>query len=371
MIINPAQKLLSEFLKPEKRDRILLLEGGDGRLAAWIADQVPDGMVLNLSRDVRHIWAAKSRLESLPNAETGFQVIPKQEGWDTILLIIPKERRFSRSLLMASRDLLKPGGRLLLAGPTRKGAKAVIKDAAKLFGNATVLGYRSHQRVALCRKISAALPALPIEFQQTGISSDSIHVILTETSYGPLELETHPGIFSWESIDEGTQFLLNHLEIKPGDRVWDVGCGYGVIGLSSALAGANAIVMTDTNLLAVDYAKKNAGRNQLSENVRVFPADGLEKPPIFPPDIHLPDLSGYNIIVSNPAFHQGHQVDKSMADKLIAQASQILAPDGRLVMVANRFLNYDRQLQNYFSRVYRKAANNKFHVLEAMNKILS
>jgi len=367
MVTDPAQELLLEYLKSDKTDHILILEGGDGRMAAAIADPVTDGLVLSLSRDVQDVWAARSRLDQFSNAETGYEVIPSQNGWDTILLAIPKERRYARSLLLASRELLKPGGRLLLAGPTRKGAKAVIKDAGRLFGNATVLGYRGHQRIAVCTRNESTPSSLPAEFQQMGIAPDTSYMIHVKTSHGSLELETHPGIFSWEGIDEGTDLLLDHLEINPGDRVWDVGCGYGVIGLTAALAGAVSVVMTDVNLFAVDYAKRNALHNQLSEKVWVYPANGLEQPPEYPPDTHPPNISAYDIIVTNPAFHQGHQVDKSMADDLITRAPEILVPNGRLLMVANRFLNYDRQLQKYFANVRRKVVNNKYHVLEAMN----
>jgi 16S rRNA (guanine1207-N2)-methyltransferase len=306
-------------------------------------------------------------LEAHPNAKAGYEVLPSTVGWDIVLLTIPKERRYSRTLLLAAWGALKLGGLLLLSGPTRKGAKAVINDAGRLFGKATVIGYRGHQRIGACIRSNPLPHPLPDEFQQTGIAPSTIHTIVVQGPNRSLVLETHPGIFSWVSIDEGTDLLLNHLDIQPGSRVWDVGCGYGVIGLTAAMAGAGWVLMSDVNLLGVDYTKRNAARNNFTDRVHVFPADGLALPTesSLLSDLDSPPL--FDWIVSNPAFHQGHQVNQSMADGIITCASHFLAPKGQMLIVANRFLNYDRSMQPYFKQVTRLVETNKFHLLMASN----
>jgi len=357
---NPAQSLLLEYLHPKQDQRILLFEGGDGWLAREVAKKIPDGEVLSLTRDIREVRAAQTRLDSLPNAATSQVVIPQTTGWDSVLLTIPKERRFTRTLLLAAWEALKPDGRLLLAGPTKGGAKAAIKDAERLFGNASVLGYRNHQRVAVCVKGATPPIPLPKEYQQPGIAPGTQHFIQIQRPEGTLNLETHPGIFSWEALDEGTALLLEHLKIERGARVWDVGCGCGVIGLSAALTGAARVTLSDVNLLAVKFTQQNAIHNGLVEKTEIFTADGLQ--PIF----HSPlETSDFDIIVSNPAFHRSREIDKSMADGLIAQAADLLAPHGRLLIVANHFLNYDRFMQKHFQQVKKLAETNKFHVIEA------
>jgi len=274
------------------------------------------------------------------------------------LLKRPKGRRYARVLLLAAWQALKPGGKLLLAGPSRQGAKSVIKDAERLFGNAAVLGYRNHQRIGSCIRGDSLPNPLPKPFQQRGIAPGSTHIIETKYQQGSLTLETHPGIFSWDAIDEGTALLLENLTITDGDRIWDVGCGYGVIGLSAALGGASRILMSDTNLLSVLYANKNANRNQLSGIAKTFPAVGLSQKQIIPP---------YDLIVSNPAFHRVHKVDVSMADSLISTSNNFLTPKGRLVIVANQFLKYDKYMQKYFKFVSRIAETSKYNVIEAHN----
>ena len=355
---NPAQELLLEYSIPQENDHIIILEGGKGWLASEIAPHVPGGFVLTLDRDIRNIQDSRILLQNNNNAKTGSGALPEENGWDLVLLTIPKERSFARLLLLASFLALNDGGRLLLAGPSRQGAKAVIKDAQRLFGNATILGYRSHQRVAHCQKNTAVPKPLPKEFQSPGIAPGSVNKLTIDLPLGSLQLNTSPGIFSWKKFDQGSALLLQHLDIDPNSVVWDVGCGYGILGLVAALSGAEQVLMSDTNILAVDYAQENAKNNNLAEHVLIFPAVGLN----LPPSISAP--SQVDLILSNPAFHQGRLVDKSMADQIIRESTSLLKSGGRVLLVANRFLNYDKSMQPHFKSVSTIAKNNHYHVIE-------
>jgi 16S rRNA (guanine1207-N2)-methyltransferase len=357
-----AQSLLIEYLHPQKDANILILEGGDGWFANQLARFVPDGQVLSLSRDIRDIIAAQILLEDVPNADTSHAVFPNAKDWDIVLLTIPKERRYARTLLLEAWDALKPDGQLLLAGPSKTGAKAVIKDAERLFGNATTLGYRKHQRVAICLRGENNNRPFPKEFQQPGIAPGTKHFVPVDKGEFSFQLETHPGIFSWQELDEGTSLLLDHFTIEPGSRVWDIGCGYGVIGIYAALSGAAFVAMSDINLIAVDYAQKNVFANHLDNRIEVFAADTLSDSYISPHN-----RTCYDLIISNPAFHQGRPVDKSMADQLIRQAPQYLTSRGRLLIVANRFLNYQKLMHAHFAHVSTIAATSKFQVIDASN----
>ena len=47
-----------------------------------------------------------------------------------------------------------------------------------------------------------------------------------------------PGVFSHDRLDEGTAFLLANVRVHPDERVLDIGCGWGAIGLVAARQGA-------------------------------------------------------------------------------------------------------------------------------------
>lgn len=361
MSINPADSLLLKYVHTPNNFRILVLEGGDGWLAETVSSQIPLGEIISVSRDVRDVGAAKKRLESIPNASAIFDILPKDNDFDLVLLAIPKGRWYTRKLLISAWSVLKPGGKLFIAGPTKKGAKAVIKDAECIFGKPILTGYQNHNRVAGFLRGDFLPDPMPEEFSQVGIAPGTTHLIELVTSEGRLVFETQPGIFSWDAIDEGTSLLLDNLEVLKGQKVWDVGCGYGVIGIYSALQGASKVLMTDINMLAILYTEKNIHRNNLKNLVYAEPGD------CFSPSTFENHPPPYDLIVSNPAFHQEHKVNTSMADNIIKTAPEILSSNGKLILVANRFLNYDRSMKQYFKVVKTIAETNKYHVLSAQN----
>lgn len=128
------------------------------------------------------------------------------------------------------------------------------------------------------------------------------------------------GIFSPRAIDEGSRLLLDHLEVNPGDDCLDVGCGYGVLGMTLArLAPEGKSVMVDKDFVAVDYARKNCGLNGL-KNTEVFLSNGFNQ---IPPDYK------FDLIVSNlPA-----KVGNEQHYLYLFDAYDRLRPGGRFVVV--------------------------------------
>lgn len=58
--------------------------------------------------------------------------------------------------------------------------------------------------------------------------------------------ETSPSIFSPNSIDKGTLAMLSVVDFSPYDKVLDLGCGYGIVGiLAGKLIGEENVVMCD------------------------------------------------------------------------------------------------------------------------------
>ncbi len=61
------------------------------------------------------------------------------------------------------------------------------------------------------------------------------------------------------------------IEFVQGDKVLDLGCGYGVVGiLACKLIGENNVVVCDISEKAVEYAKRNAQLNEVyNADIRV------------------------------------------------------------------------------------------------------
>lgn len=354
--IGAPATLAAELLRPAPDERVALLGCGHGALGVALARQLPAGS-LTLS-DPSLIALRMARLTLAANGVGDVTVseqvslLPEGAGQlDRVVILAPQGRALGRRWLAEAHALLGPGGRLNVAGANGGGIKPLIADAAELFGAAAVLGYGGGCRVAEAIRRAEA-PGEPEWATRPGIAPGTWHTLMAALPWGDAELVSLPGIFSYERLDEGTALLLQQLEPCAGLRVLDAGCGYGPLGLAAARLGAARADMLDVSLLAVAAARENAARLGLAAATAEV-SDALEA------------AAGrhYDLIVSNPPFHAGQAVDTAIAEAFIAQARALLAPGGRLLLVANRFLPYERQLRPHFARVEAVAQSKAYKVL--------
>ena len=150
-------------------------------------------------------------------------------------------------------------------------------------------------------------------------------------------LETDARLFSPREIDAGTLALLSCVQLSPTDKVLDLGCGYGVIGIVAAkLIGAERAYLVDNDALAIDIASKNARLNGLDE-LTVLLSDGFK------------DLreTGFTQILCNPPYHTDFHVPK----QFIHKGFNRLLVGGKLWMVTQRQLWYRNKLRAIFGKV--------------------
>ena len=128
------------------------------------------------------------------------------------------------------------------------------------------------------------------------------------------------GIFSPREIDDGTDLLLKYLEINSTDDCFDLGCGYGPVGLAMAkLAPQGQTLMVDKDFMAVEYANRNAALNKLP-NAKAMLSNGFQ---------HIDKSLRFDVIASNvPA-----KVGKEMMSILLHDMKRHLKPGGRVYLV--------------------------------------
>ena len=92
---------------------------------------------------------------------------------------------------------------------------------------------------------------------------------------------SRPGVFSYGRFDNGARALAETMEVRPGDRVLDVGCGCGTNGVFAAQrAGPEGrITFVDSNVRAIALADMNARENGVVafRSVASSRVDGLEE----------------------------------------------------------------------------------------------
>lgn len=165
-----------------------------------------------------------------------------------------------------------------------------------------------------------------------------------------LEFETSPKCFSPGKIDAGTLAMLSCIEFEQGQKVLDLGCGYGVVGITAAkFVGAADIYMVDVDKEAILYSMKNARRNK-AEAVRIIHGDGVE----------ALDETGFDLILCNPPYH----ADFAVARRFLEKGFNRLKIGGRMLMVTKRKDWYKNKFISVFGGVILREIDGYF-VFEA------
>ncbi len=130
-------------------------------------------------------------------------------------------------------------------------------------------------------------------------------------------------VFSAEEVDEGTRLLLEYARVPEEGVVLDMGCGYGVIGITLAKLNPRLrVYMVDVNPRAVELARYNARLNGVEDRVVVLegslyePVKGLR----------------FNAIFSNPPLAAGMRV----VEGIVLGAPEHLVEGGSLQMVLRK-----------------------------------
>lgn len=152
-----------------------------------------------------------------------------------------------------------------------------------------------------------------------------------------LKFETSEEVFSPKSIDRGTLAMLSTADFNAGDRILDLGCGYGVVGILAAkITGPANVVMTDKDIRAVELSRRNAAINNV-EGITILQSDGFKS-------ITQKD---FTLILSNPPYHE----DFSVPREFIEKGFNRLSLGGRLYMVTKRKEWYKNKLTAIFGGV--------------------
>jgi release factor glutamine methyltransferase len=84
-----------------------------------------------------------------------------------------------------------------------------------------------------------------------------------------------PGVFSPE-FSHSPDFIASKMVIPQGSRVLDLGCGTGILGFMAIIKGADKVVATDINPIAVKNTRINAEILEMEQRVSVVAGDCYE-----------------------------------------------------------------------------------------------
>ncbi|MBU7015626.1 MAG: class I SAM-dependent methyltransferase [Theionarchaea archaeon] len=153
-------------------------------------------------------------------------------------------------------------------------------------------------------------------FTHRPTSEEKVNEITERIRGHQLRFKTSRGVFSRQRVDFGTKLLTESVSVSSEDWFLDVGCGYGVIGITLSFLCRYAVLL-DVNERACRLARKNILLNE-RENAGVI----CGTPTCVRP--------GFDVIAMNPPIRAGKQA----VFNLIAQGKQLLNVGGTMYVVA-------------------------------------
>lgn len=92
-----------------------------------------------------------------------------------------------------------------------------------------------------------------------------------EAKEGDLIIELDPGMAFGTGTHETTSMCIQQLEkyVKQDSKVFDIGCGSGILAIAAAQLGAKEVVAGDLDEVAVKVSKENCEINHVSDKVVV------------------------------------------------------------------------------------------------------
>jgi len=266
------------------------------------------------------------------------------EPHDVAVMFLQKGAELNDLVAAMAHDALAPGGTAFLVGENKAG----IRSAADVFeGRLGPILFADRARHC----------ALYQARRDASSAGRDISLVAWEREYqldvvAPLRIVTMPGVFGLGRLDAGTRLLLKHLPTDIAGSVLDFGCGSGVIGAAvKARVPECNVTLSDASAFALHAATRTFAVNDLVPE-RIVVSDVFS---------HLD--GPFDLIVSNPPFHQGIATNYGIVAAFFAGCAQRLRPGGRVLIVANTFLPYERQMADALTSPVVLAQNEKYKVL--------
>lgn len=265
-----------------------------------------------------------------------------------VILRLPKEKALVHFLINQSAHLLRTGGELWLIGDKSEGIRGFNKRAATRLG-----GTLKEHKVSGGLWV-AKITSLPS--QAGGPLDDQNYTELREINDSSgFAFISKPGIYGWQKVDPGSDFLHTHLSdmlqqpLPLLGRVLDLGCGYGYLSMQAA-GSETHLTCTDNSAAALACCQANLKAHSITATVMASDAGDT---------VH----SQYDTILCNPPFHSGFATNSDLTERFIATTARCLQMNGQACFVVNKHIGLEHKARSYFGKIKLFAENNHFKLV--------
>jgi 16S rRNA (guanine1207-N2)-methyltransferase len=265
---------------------------------------------------------------------------PQGDGYDLALVLAGRHRGQNERWIAQALERTVLGGLILVAGSKDDGIASLRKRIGELVPlegalpkyHGIAFWFRCPADDEAARSLLARNPEIVVEGR----------------------FRTASGMFSADAVDPGSRLLADSLPDDLRGRIADFCAGWGY--LAARLAGRDNVGAID--LYEADYEALQAAKRNLADVSA-------------PVGFHWHDLAAepvaarYDAIVMNPPFHRGRAAEPDLGLRMIAAARSALKKGGRLLLVANRPLPYERELAAGFAASGEVTRDARYKVLWA------
>jgi 16S rRNA (guanine1207-N2)-methyltransferase len=299
----------------------------DGRIAAFGADL--DDTLRALPRDRTDVIQADfPRHEALRKA--GWSAMTAPNGrYAAALVVVPRAKEAARARIAAARAVTD--GPIIVDGQKTDGIEPLLR----------ALRSRADVSEALSKGHGKLFVVEGGDFADW-----------SERPHRVDGFVTRPGVFSADRIDPGSALLAAALPRDLKGRVADLGAGWGF--LSRAILASPKVA--EVHLVEADAVALDCARENVTDPRAAFHWDDATT--------HA-GAAPYDVIVSNPPFHEGRRGVPDLGRAFIRSAARLLSRQGTLWLVANRHLPYEAALAEAFAEVHEIGGDARYKLFRA------
>ena len=282
------------------------------QLVGKLREQFPDAEIDCFQID---LFAAERLREKLAQENLSANVVTGADLWDLPAkyqtVIFPAAAQADRELKLdivdQSYHVLVEGGKLIALSEYEKDV-LFAKWMKRCFGK--------------CGESPSSERGMAFWSERRGEKSRRRHGVTFHAKIGDhksVVIETWPGTFSYGEMDHGSRAMLEVAELRAGERILDMGCGNGSVGiLAATLAEGAHVTFIDSSARAAELTRRNVAANGTPNATVIADADlgGLTP-------------GGYDVVLANPPYYANSEV----ARLFIATARDLLDRGGRFYLV--------------------------------------
>jgi 16S rRNA (guanine1207-N2)-methyltransferase len=332
-----SEQALIAHLESVQAARPLVISPGRGQAAWHIAELLPGVTSTLWYADLHKATLAEelAQAEQHPIRVACAADLPTETfDFAAVVVMARDEAEWTRDILQQAHQRLQMGG-TLIASVDNPRDQWLAKQLREMFGK--IVSHPQERAMVYVAKKTKELKRVR-DFSCEFVFRDDerlIHAI------------SRPGVFSHRHLDPGARQLLRMVDVAADQRVMDLGCGCGAVGLASALRAPGVQVYSvDSHARAIECTQRGAELNKIGSLKTIWNANGqfaIDEP--------------IDVVLANPPYYG----DFAVAEHFLTVTQRVLRPGGAALFVTKFPSWYAERMSQMFCDV-EVVASGKYYV---------